>query len=72
MHAWFLNAIFVVKLGVCFNIILLAKIPFRESPIADIRGLKLSSKVRDTRGLFAVRLSPRKSANNPAADFRGH
>ena len=47
-------------------------IPIAENLITDFWALKLSSKVRDTRGLFAVHVSPRKSANNPVADFRGH
>ena len=53
--------------------------PFPRKSIADFRGhsqTKLSLKVRvslrHSRGLFVVRVSPRKSANNPAADFCGH
>ena len=47
-----------------------------ESPIVDFRGLKPSSKVRDTLADFLLSAykvleGPRKSANNPVADFRG-
>ena len=42
----------------------IGKIPFRESSRKSYRGksdrgLKLSSKIHDTRGLYAVRVSPR-------------
>ena len=49
----------------CWNSTM-TEILFRESPLADIRQLKLSSKVREStrhsRGLFAVRVSPRMSS----------
>ena len=47
---------------------LICESPIAYSPIVDLNCPRIP---RHSRGLFAVRVSPRKSAKDPAADFRG-